>query len=215
MQNLEPFLKAVAAFGWTNQRIFDQYEVTLESTALDDWKTIMMMAEFSGVNAITANFLKAFQLLMQKIFNCVKQRDVCYRQFNRELVKKPKRLDPHNHEKRIRVMYRVADQLQAGDQPLTTPQQQRIWYFYTFCLEDRKEFVEKPLDPANTPISKITEFMKTCYDRKVRKKEIQPYSMGEYQIILNQQVAKRKNKFLHRGRSRSRTSESGFSQLVT
>ena len=123
VQNLEPFLKAVAAFGWTNQRIYDMYEATLESTALDDWKAIMMMAEFSGVNAITANFLKAFHLLMQKIFNCVKQHDVCYRQFSRVLVKKPKRLDPHNHEKRYRVMCRVADQLQPGNQPLATPQQ--------------------------------------------------------------------------------------------
>ena len=60
VQNLEPFLKAVAAFGWTGARIYVQYEVTLESTALDDWKTIMMTAEFSGVNATAANFLKAF-----------------------------------------------------------------------------------------------------------------------------------------------------------
>ena len=118
VQNLEPFLKAVAAFGWTGQRIYDQYEVTLESTALDDWKTIMMMAEFSGVNATAANFLKAFQRLMQTIFNCVKQRDVQYRQFNRELVKKPLRLDPHNHEKRICVMFRVQDLLKPGDQCL-------------------------------------------------------------------------------------------------
>ena len=65
--------------------------------------------------------------------------------------------------------------------------------------------VEKPLDPAETPINEITEFMKTCFDRKVRNKEIQPYAMGEYQAILNQQVTKRRNEFLRRGRSRSRS----------
>ena len=36
IENLEPFLKAVRAFGWTGTRLFDQYEVTLESTGLDD-----------------------------------------------------------------------------------------------------------------------------------------------------------------------------------
>ena len=116
-----------------------------------------------------------------------------YRLFNREMIKKPKRLDPHTDEKRIRVMFRIQDQLQEGDLPLATDKQMRIWYFYTYCLEDLKEFVEKPLDPTNTEISKITEFMKTCFDRKVRKKEILPYTMGEYQIILNQCVAKCKD----------------------
>ena len=126
VQNLEPFLKAVKAFAWTGSRIFTQYEVTLESTALDDWKEIMELDEFSENNQNEESFLRAFQMLMQKIFNCVKQRDVCYRQFNRELVKKPKRLDPFNHEKRIRVMFRVQGLLKPSDQPEATEKQMRI-----------------------------------------------------------------------------------------
>ena len=185
VENLERFLKAVAAYHWTGQRIYDQYELTLEGTALDDWKTVIMMPQFSGANQTAANFLMAFQMLMQLIYNCVKQRDVQYRMFNRKMVKKPKQLDPFLHEKRMRTMYRVSDLLKPGDQPLATAIQQRIWYFYTYCLEDRKEFVEKPLDPANTEITKITEFMKTCFERKVCKKEIVPYTAGGYQAILN------------------------------
>ena len=30
VENLERFLKAVAAYGWTGQRIYDMYELTLE-----------------------------------------------------------------------------------------------------------------------------------------------------------------------------------------
>ena len=205
VENLERFLKAVAAYGWTGQRIYDMYELTLEGTALDDWKTVIMMPQFSGANQTAQNFLHAFQMLMQLIFNCVKQRDVQYRMFNREMVKKPKQLDPHLHEKRMRTMYRVSDLLKEGDQPLATVVQQRIWYFYTFCLEDRKEFVEKPKDPATTPINEITVFMKTCFDRKVRNKEIKPWARGEYQAILNQQVVSKRKEFHRRGRSRSRS----------
>ena len=49
IENLEPFLKATRAFGWTGARLFDQYEVTLESTALDDWITIRSLPQFQGM----------------------------------------------------------------------------------------------------------------------------------------------------------------------
>jgi len=199
VENLEPFLKAAKAFGWRGVRLFDQYEVTLECTALDDFLVVRALPEFQRDDLNGHDFLMAWQKLMEKIFNCKKQRDVQYRMFNREMVTKPKRLDPHTHEKRIRVMFRIQDLLQEGDQPLATDKQKCIWYFYTYCTEDRKEFVEKPLDPANCEIPQITEFMKTCFERKVRKKEIIPYTAGEYQCILNQQISKRRDQVLRSG----------------
>ena len=46
VENLEPFLKAAKAFGWRGVRLFDQYEVTLESIALDDWIVVRALPEF-------------------------------------------------------------------------------------------------------------------------------------------------------------------------
>ena len=91
----------------------------LRSTAREDWLAVVAQDKFQGNNQTTANFNKAWLEHLQKRFSCENQRAVMSRYFNQLKVRKPEKLDPNDHEKRILVMFRVLQALPgtAGEGP--------------------------------------------------------------------------------------------------
>ena len=205
VENRERFDEAVDGQGWKDKVLFTVFPRVLRSIAREDWLAVVAQAKYQGGNQTTANFQKAWLEYLQKRFNCENPKAVMIRYFNQLKVRKPEKLDPNEHEKRILVMFRVLQAL-PGTTGEVPDRELRVWYYYTFCAEDRAEFCERPpKDPAETPIREITRFMKGLYDQKVRRKEITPYKPGEYARIQEQSAQARHVNERARSRSRSKS----------
>lgn len=180
-KTLPAFNRAGELFNWDWVESFSEFENCLEGNYKTSWQEILDEkfpeplvgdpVDPDKDRSQGENFKKAIDMLVCKILDNKKPRDVQYiylspgGDYN---VYKDLLTSPSNHKVRFKEMLRLSKMLPAGNIPDPNEDQALEWYYMTYHKQDRDKFVSsgKKLEDTGMSIDSVTEYFQALWLQK-------------------------------------------------
>ena len=161
---LPQFTTAYAEQGWTHRNRYEQFTKVLNGDMRTTWEEVLESNDFKDDNKRTdANWPKAVDTLICKFLNCKKPRDVQWRWIENGYSKPPLNT-AEDHFRRFKEIVRHAKVLPKGVKPDPSAEEQKEWYFRTYCKAHRHAFCAAGKELDTSTMEEVTEFMRLKHE---------------------------------------------------
>ena len=150
--------------GWTHRNRYEQLTKVLNGDMRTTWEEVLESNDFKDDDKRTnANWPKAVDTLICKFLNCKKPRDVQWRWIENGYSKPPLNT-AEDHFRRFKEIVRHAKVLPQGVKPDPSAEEQKEWYFHTYCKAHRHAFCAAGKDLDTSTMEDVTEFMRLKHE---------------------------------------------------